>query len=208
MNNQQRPKEKIFDNSMSNKNYNETLRKKRKEKGLTIKEISERLNISQGAYYNYENLKNIPSTETMDKIANLFDTPKEDLFPLDLLLFMKKPEDDNLKYSKTESRAIEEYNLNEFNRIERKADPVGQALLREQKNNLETISKTLTEKEQKVINLYFGLDGESTHTLQELSDIFKVSKERIRQILKRALSKMRKEAKTKKIKFYDMLCEF
>lgn len=54
----------------------------------------------------------------------------------------------------------------------------------------EALSK-LTEREQSVINLRFGLDGNKQHTFNEVGEVFGVSRERIRQIEAKALSKLR-----------------
>jgi len=51
---------------------------------------------------------------------------------------------------------------------------------------------TLSEREKKVLDLRFGITGEKTHTLAEVSKVLKVSRERIRQIEKEALDKLKK----------------
>jgi len=56
---------------------------------------------------------------------------------------------------------------------------------------LQIILATLTPREQEILRLRFGLGGESEHTLEEIGRKFKVSRERIRQIEKRALQKLK-----------------
>ena len=51
---------------------------------------------------------------------------------------------------------------------------------------------TLSEREKKVLDLRFGITGERTHTLAEVADVLKVSRERVRQIEKEALEKLKK----------------
>lgn len=60
--------------------------------------------------------------------------------------------------------------------------------------------ETLTPREQKVINLRFGLDGTHAHTLEEVSKIFGVNRERIRQIEAKALRKLRHPSRAEKIR--------
>lgn len=51
--------------------------------------------------------------------------------------------------------------------------------------------KTLTPREQKILNERFGLQGQSSHTLEEVSKFYEVTRERIRQLEKKALSKLK-----------------
>lgn len=62
------------------------------------------------------------------------------------------------------------------------------------------VLKTLTPKEEKVLRLRFGLDGERRHTLEEVGNIFQVTRERIRQIEGKALRKLRHPSRAKQLK--------
>jgi len=70
-------------------------------------------------------------------------------------------------------------------------------MLREQ---LEDILDTLTPREQKVLRLRFGLDDGRTRTLEEVGQVFGVTRERIRQIEAKALRKLRHPSRSKKLK--------
>lgn len=72
-------------------------------------------------------------------------------------------------------------------------------LLREQ---LFEVLDTLTEREAKVLKLRFGLEEGRPRTLEEVGDIFKVTRERIRQIEAKALRKLRHPTRSKKLKDY------
>ena len=61
---------------------------------------------------------------------------------------------------------------------------------------------TLTEREQKVLRLRFGLDDGRPRTLEEVGREFKVTRERIRQIEAKALRKLRHPSRSKKLKDY------
>jgi RNA polymerase primary sigma factor len=65
------------------------------------------------------------------------------------------------------------------------------ALLREE---VRDALEELTEREREVVNLRYGLHGGKAHTLQELGQHFKVSRERVRQIEGQALRKLRKSS--------------
>lgn len=79
------------------------------------------------------------------------------------------------------------------------ADAAAFTLLREQL--METL-ETLTEREQKVLRLRFGLDDGRPRTLEEVGKVFNVTRERIRQIEAKALRKLRHPSRSKKLKDY------
>jgi len=72
-------------------------------------------------------------------------------------------------------------------------------LLRER---LKEILKDLTPREQKILSMRFGLEDGITHTLQEVGEVFGVTRERIRQIEAKALEKIRKHRDIKKLEGY------
>ena len=82
------------------------------------------------------------------------------------------------------------------------ADAAAFTLLREQ---LSEVLSTLTEREQKVLRLRFGLDDGRARTLEEVGKEFNVTRERIRQIESKALRKLRHPSRSKKLKdFIEM----
>ena len=79
------------------------------------------------------------------------------------------------------------------------ADAAAFTLLKEQ---LEEVLGTLTEREQKVLRLRFGLDDGRARTLEEVGKEFNVTRERIRQIEAKALRKLRHPSRSRKLKDY------
>ena len=77
------------------------------------------------------------------------------------------------------------------------ADAAAFTLLKEQ---LVEVLSTLTDREQKVLRLRFGLDDGRARTLEEVGKEFNVTRERIRQIEAKALRKLRNPVRSKKIK--------
>ena len=70
------------------------------------------------------------------------------------------------------------------------------------KEQLVEVLQTLTEREQKVLRLRFGLDDGRARTLEEVGREFNVTRERIRQIESKALRKLRHPSRSKKLKDY------
>jgi len=68
------------------------------------------------------------------------------------------------------------------------------------KEQTESVLKTLTPREEKVIKMRFGLDDGSEHTLEEVGQSFAVTRERIRQIEAKALRKLRHPSRSRKLK--------
>ncbi|MCQ2527252.1 MAG: RNA polymerase sigma factor RpoD [Lachnospiraceae bacterium] len=79
------------------------------------------------------------------------------------------------------------------------AEAATQLLLREQLNK---VLDSLTEREQKVLRLRFGLDDGRARTLEEVGREFNVTRERIRQIEAKALRKLRHPSRSKQLKDY------
>jgi RNA polymerase primary sigma factor len=70
------------------------------------------------------------------------------------------------------------------------------------KGDVGGVLSLLAPREQKILKLRFGLDGEWAHTLEEVGKEFGVTRERIRQIEAKALMKLRKSKDSKKLKDY------
>ena len=79
------------------------------------------------------------------------------------------------------------------------ADAAAFTLLKEQ---LDEVLGTLTEREQKVLRLGFGMDDSRPRTLEEVGKEFNVTRERIRQIEAKALRKLRHPSRSRKLKDY------
>lgn len=77
------------------------------------------------------------------------------------------------------------------------ADHAAYELLKEQ---LESVLDTLTDREENVLRLRFGLDDGRTRTLEEVGKVFGVTRERIRQIEAKALRKLRHPSRSKQLR--------
>ncbi len=70
------------------------------------------------------------------------------------------------------------------------------------KEEVNHILNTLTGREAKILKMYFGLDGEKTHTLEEIGVKFKLTRERVRQIKEKALRRLRHSSRSKVLRYY------
>ncbi len=92
--------------------------------------------------------------------------------------------------------------LVEFIEDEKVASPSQSAARELLKKRLEEISSELTARELKILSMRFGLKDGVMHTLEEVGQVFGVTRERIRQIQVKALEKMRDHSELRKLKDY------
>ncbi len=96
----------------------------------------------------------------------------------------------------------EDSTLGEFIEDEDSATPEESATNQLLKEQVQSVLSTLSDREQKIIKMRFGLEGGKSHTLEEVGQEFAVTRERIRQIEAKALAKLRKHKDSKKLHEY------
>ncbi|MDD4054012.1 MAG: RNA polymerase sigma factor RpoD [Bacilli bacterium] len=121
---------------------------------------------------------------TVEKIREIFKISQD---PLSLETPIGEEEDSHLgDFIKDESNmSPEEYAINEV-----------------LKDDISLVLQTLTEREEEVLKLRFGLIDGTSRTLEEVGNIFNVTRERIRQIEAKALRKLRHPSRSRKLKEY------
>ena len=92
--------------------------------------------------------------------------------------------------------------LRDFIEDEDSATPEESAASQLLKEQVQSILSTLSDREQKIIKMRFGLENGKSHTLEEVGQEFAVTRERIRQIEAKALAKLRKHKDSKKLHDY------
>jgi len=96
----------------------------------------------------------------------------------------------------------EDSHLGDFIPDEEAQAPADAASMRMLKEQLEGVLDTLTDREEEVLRLRYGLDDGRARTLEEVGRVFGVTRERIRQIEAKALRKLRHPSRSKKLKDY------
>ncbi len=81
-------------------------------------------------------------------------------------------------------------------------DPDNNLMSESLKNEIETVLATLSEREAKVIKLYFGINSENSATLEEIGEMFNLTRERVRQIKEKALRRLRHSSRSQNLKVY------
>lgn len=96
----------------------------------------------------------------------------------------------------------EDSSLSDFIQDDNAPSPAREAVQSMLKVQMTKVLSTLTRREEKVIRLRFGLGDGTPRTLEEVGTIFKVTRERVRQIEAKALRKLRHPSRSRKLKGY------
>ncbi len=94
----------------------------------------------------------------------------------------------------------ENSHLGDFISNDKEPQPADAVVHKSLTDNIDNILKILTDREAKVLKMRFGLQGEKEHTLEEVGQYFRVTRERIRQIEAKALRKLKQSKDSKPIK--------
>ena len=92
--------------------------------------------------------------------------------------------------------------LGDFIEDEETISPEDSATNQLLKEQVQDVLSSLSDREQKIVRMRFGLDNGKSHTLEEVGQEFAVTRERIRQIEAKALAKLRKHKDAKKLYEY------
>lgn len=80
--------------------------------------------------------------------------------------------------------------------------PDGELIKESLKGEIQRVLKTLSAREQTIIKMYFGIDHERPYTLEEIGEHLKLTRERVRQIKERALSRLRHQSRCENLRSF------
>ncbi len=92
--------------------------------------------------------------------------------------------------------------VGDFIEDERYSLPEEQAIVNNLRADIDEVLSSLTEKEAEIIRFRFGLNGHKAMSLKEIGEVFKLTKERIRQIEKKAIKRMQHPSRMNKLEAY------
>ncbi len=96
----------------------------------------------------------------------------------------------------------EDSHLGDFIEDVKNVSPIENVIELDLKQSVLEVLQTLPEREAKVLEMRFGLTEDGEHTLEEVGQLFAVTRERIRQIESKALRKLRHPSRSRKLKAF------
>jgi len=131
--------------------------------------------------------------------------------PEEIAVEMKLPVDKVRKVLKIAKEPIsletpvgeeEDSHLGDFIEDKKAVSPIEAAIKANLHGQIDSVLKTLTPREEKVLRMRFGIGEVTDHTLEEVGQTFDVTRERIRQIEAKALRKLRHPSRSKRLKSF------
>jgi len=177
---------------------NNNLRSTRLELGLHQQEVSKICGMPIQAYSMIERCNRMPTESEAEKISILFKKPREYLFPQWMEIFTQKWK--RMEKQRTVVLKHEQLNSPEVLALESGADMILGADRQLLKKLVKDCMTELTPREEKVLDMRYGLTDGIFHTLDEVANEFDVSRERMRQIEAKALDKMQSSPNFEKIR--------
>ena len=142
----------------------------------------------------YSLLKELGREPTPVEIAKMTDLPMDKI--LAILEASREP------ISLETPVGDDDSTLGDFLANQESESPYDMVQNRELAHRVTEVLSTLTDREEKIIRLRFGIGEKAEYTLEEIGKQFNVSRERIRQIEKKALNRLRHSSRREKLKFF------
>lgn len=130
-----------------------------------------------------------------DEIAEALDMDVHEIS--DTLKISGKPVSMDAPFSSSEENSLLDIIEND-----QQPSPDNELISESLKQEIKNVLSILPEREAEVIRLYFGLDGEYAMTLEEIGEMFNLTRERVRQIKEKAIRRLRHNSKSNILKSY------
>lgn len=175
--------------------YNHKMRSARLAKGLTQLELADMASVVVNYITQIETIKRVPSVDEAQRIAAVLECDAKELFPDKLYAHLVH----QVKSLKRDVIVGVEFSSLKAPDVLRLYEPKDVVYEVEAKDVARDALNQLNERERKMISLRFGLSDGVTRELHEVGAEFGITRERVRQIERKALDKIRKYFKKKKI---------
>jgi RNA polymerase sigma factor (sigma-70 family) len=188
---------------------NNRLKEEMQRLGYTQTQLAELASIRYGILSHIINLHILPTEDQQIAIAIALKEPIDYLFPETLLESVRK------KIFQNRTRLLDDEQVKQITGpplllltdggIQEVEDEVDNELLRTQ---IDDVMSTLTHREQRVLELRFGLKDGQSQTLEKVGEEFNLTKEGVRRIEAKALTKLRHPFRSKKLNQVTQLTEY
>ena len=172
--------------------FNASIRERRKELGLSQRDLVSKSNVTITRLAKFERLQDIPTPDEADRIADVLGVPAVEVFPPSLYKkIVERLNNISLHYyfdvtpmSLCNQEIYQlESSVGSMKDLEADID---------RKIVLEKYLGQLQDREKQILELRFGLDGNISRTLEETGKFFGVTRERVRQMERKAIKKLKK----------------
>lgn len=168
------------------------------ERGWTQSEFARRVGVDVAEAGRWFNMTGFPRTpEKMLRVIALVGKPAEDIFPP---LLMEKDWLTGARkwtiHKEIDSECLPIHHMTALPAPKSEIDSF------DLKENINAVLQTLTRREEKVIRMRLGLDGEDEHTLEEVGEVFGLTRDRIHQIEAKAIRKLRHPSRRHMVEGY------
>jgi RNA polymerase primary sigma factor len=184
--------------------FNSSMRKIRRERGLTQKELGEKAGLIVNRISEIERLKRIPTYDEADKIADVLKTTINEILPPRVYekIVPKVKKIPHEVYFDVVPLLLEDKEITQLesprNEMEEIEDDINRKMI------LEKYLNQMPDNYVKVLRLRFGLDDGISRTLEETGREFGVTRERIRQMENRAFRILKRLMSEDELKFEDI----
>lgn len=168
----------------------------------TVKDFSKTCGIGYSRLCNFKQLRSIPNAKEKEILKKFLGKLVDNMFPSEELLKLMKDKPRTVKLSTTAEKFLAGYQATETLKLESGSNPEHALFRSHITETLKEILSELSPRDQKILTMRYGLDGKEPMSLSDVAHEFWVTSERIRQIEAKALSRLRRNEKTKELHQY------
>lgn len=181
--------------------FNYYFRDTRIQEGYSKRELGELVGVSTPAISSYERLRSLPNPFIARRLARVLHKKVSDLFPEQLREYIReiRAERKGCKYDALSNSVPLPKNIERMFTVPDEHSPEFLASEEFLKERIKNVLRTLSFREREILNLRYGLEEGYSYTIEEVAHIFKVTRERIRQIEAKAIRKLQQPSRSQQL---------